>query len=67
MMPHNQSRFMRVKIQIPSIDEGVANSTAKEHVGWEMLFVPSLENVICCKGRVVWRTKVALSAFLAFS
>lgn len=56
-----------MKIQIPSIDEGVENSTAKEHVGWEMLFVPSLENVICCKGRVVWRTKLALSAFLAFS
>ena len=65
MMSHNQSRFVRVKIQTPSLDEGVANSIAKEHVGWKILFMPSLENIICYKGRVVWRAKITLSAFLA--
>ena len=42
MMSHNQCTFTRMKMQSPSLGEGVANSVANEHVGWELFFMPSL-------------------------
>lgn len=42
MMSHNQRTFTRMKMQSPSLGEGVANSVANEHVGWALFFMPSL-------------------------
>lgn len=42
MMSHNQPTFTRMTMQSPSLGEGVANSVAKERVGWKLFFLPSL-------------------------
>lgn len=41
-MSHNQPTFTKMKMQSPSLGEGVANSVAKECVGWKLFFMPSL-------------------------